>query len=119
MSTTDPGTVASAAPAEYKVPLLDVLHDLGTTLVQSEIPASSQLGQVVGAIIKVLDHAGVTVADDLYPAESVAPARPETAQAALTQKASEHDSRLDRLEGLLEKVLGHVANDETSDGDST
>lgn len=119
MSTTAPVTdptspAASAAPAEDKTPLLDVLHDLGSTLVQSEIPASSQLGQIVGAIVKVLDHAGVTVADDLYPAEAVTPARPETAQVALTQKTSEHEDRLDRLEQLLERVIGHVGNSSDS-----
>jgi hypothetical protein len=87
-----------------------VLGDLGSTLTQSELPASSQLLHVVGAIIKVMDHAGVEVADELYPPEPVAVARPETAAAVAQAKTSatlaEHQSALQRIEAALEKLLG-------------
>jgi hypothetical protein len=96
---------APSTPDDDQPGLLHVLGDLGTTLTQSEIPAPSQLGHVVGAIIKVLEHAKVTVADELYPAEPEPVSRPETQQ-AVNQKAT--DSRLERLEGALERVLGHL-----------
>lgn len=95
------------APQEDKVPLLDALADLGDTLTQADIPAPSRLLHTVGAIVKVLDNAGVQVADELYPAEEEPVARPETAQA---QHQVKTESRLDRLEGALERVLGHLEN---------
>jgi hypothetical protein len=103
--------------SEDKLPLLDVLHDLGTTLVQSEIPSSAQLGQVVGAIVKVMDHAGVQVADELYPPEPAVVPRPETQQ-EIHRKAT--DSRLETLEKGLAEILGHLrgtspAGDETEE----
>lgn len=103
--SSTPVTSTPAGADEEKVPLLDVLDDLGQTLTQSELPSSSKLMHVVGAIVKVLDHAGVQVADELYPAEPEPVARPETAEAVHRAKTN---TRLDRLEGLLERVVGHL-----------
>jgi hypothetical protein len=93
------------APQEDKVPLLDALADLGNTLTQSDIPSPSRLLHTVGAIVKVLDNAGVEVADELFPAEEEPVSRPETAQA---QHQVKTESRLERLEDALERVLGHL-----------
>lgn len=101
----DPTAPAPQQPDEEKVPLLDALSDLGDTLTQSELPGPSKVLHIVGAIVKVLQNADVKVADELYPAEPEPVSRPETAQAQ-SQKAT--DSRLERLEGALERVLGHL-----------
>lgn len=93
------------APQEDQVPLLDALADLGDTLASSDVPAPSRLLHTVGAIVKVLENAGVKVADELYPAEEEPVARPETAQA---QHQVKTESRLERLEDALERVLGHL-----------
>lgn len=103
--------IASSSPApadqaaDDKIPLLDVLHDLGSVLGGSDLPIHAQLPQVVGAIVKVLDHAGVTVADELYPPEPVAVARPETVD---TIHRAQTNQRLNRVEALLEELLGHI-----------
>ena len=94
-----------AAPDEEKVPLLRVLEDLGTTLAGSEVPSPAHIHQILGAVIKVMDHAGVDVADELWPPEPAVVARPETADQVHRQKTND---RLDRLEGLLGELLGHV-----------
>ena len=116
--STDPTApaAAQAAPAEDKIPLLDVLGDLGQTLTQSELPASSQLLHVVGAVVKVLDHAGVEVADELWPAEPAAVVRPETQEAvhrqATNQTLAAHQSALERIEALLERAVGGGKTDD-------
>lgn len=96
---------AKTQPEEEKVPLLAVLHDLGSTLTQSDLPSPSQLQHVVGAMVKVMEHGGVQVADELWPEEPTVVARPETADQVHRQHTN---SRLDRLEGLLGELLGHV-----------
>ena len=101
---------AQQVPDEEKVPLLAALTDLGDTLSQSDIPSAAKLPHAVGAIIKVLEHAGVQIADELYPAEPEAVSRPETAQAQAQVKT---ESRLERLEGALERVLGHLETKST------
>lgn len=92
-------------PPEEKVPLLDVLHDLGQTLTQSELPTPAALQHVVGAIVKVMDHAGVEVDDSLYPPEPVQVQRPETAEAVHRQKTND---RLDRIEDFLGELAAHI-----------
>jgi hypothetical protein len=92
-------------PDEDQPPLLHFLDDLGGTLTQSELPSPSKLLHVVGAMVKVMDHAGVQVADELYPEEPEPVARPETAAAVHQAKTN---TRLDQLEGILERVLGHL-----------
>ena len=101
----DPTAPAPQQPDEEKVSLLDALTDLGDTLTQSDLPVPSKALHTIGAIVKVLENAGVQVADELFPAEPEPVSRPETAQAA-SQKATE--SRLGRLEDVLERVLGHL-----------
>jgi hypothetical protein len=103
---TDP-TAPAAQSDEDHVSLLDSLADLGDTLTQSDLPVPSKVLHTVGAIVKVLENAGVKVADELYPAEPEPVSRPETQQ-AVNQKATE--SRLGRLEDALERVLGHLEN---------
>lgn len=98
-------TAPKPSTDEDKVPLLDALSDLGDTLSQSELPVPSKVIHTVGAIIKVLDKAGVVVADDLFPSEPEPVSRPADQQAQ-AQKAT--DSRLGRLEDALERVLGHL-----------
>lgn len=103
--------VSPAAPAppvkpeEDKVALLRVLEDLGTQLGGADVPAPSNVQHVVGAIVKVMEHGGVEVADELWPPEPAVVARPETADAVHRQKTND---RLERLEGLLGELLGHV-----------
>lgn len=94
----DPTAPAPAKPDEEKVPLLRVLEDLGTQLGGSDVPAPSNVQHVVGAIVKVMEHGGVEVADELWPPEPDVVARPETADQVHRQKTNE---RLDRVEGLL------------------
>lgn len=103
----DPNTSQQGqqVPDDEKPSLLTVLEDLGGTLVQSELPAPSRMQHILGAVVKVLDHAGVEVADELYPAEPEPVSRPENAQA---QHAAKTNTRLDRLENALERVLGHL-----------
>lgn len=96
---------APQVPDDEKPSLLTVLEDLGDTLVQSELPSPSKMQHILGAVVKVMDHAGVEVADELYPAEPEPVSRPETAQA---QHAAKTNTRLDRLENALERVLGHL-----------
>lgn len=109
----DTGSQASPSKDEDRVPLLDVLHDLGSTLTQSELPIPSQLQHVVGAIVKVMDHAGVEVDDSLYPPEPVAVQRPETADAVHRQKTND---RLERVETLLSQLFDHVKGESSSSG---
>lgn len=100
----EPAPVVAPA-AEDRIPLLEVLHDLGSTLAGSEIPVHAQLPQVIGAIVKVLDHAGVQVADELWPPEPTVAARPETQDQLHRQQTND---RLNRVEALLGELLGHV-----------
>lgn len=98
------------ADTESQVPLIDELHNLGAALAPSETPIASQVPQVLGAVIKVLDHAGVNVANELYPPEPVAVPRPETAQQV---HQTQTNDRLARLESAIADLVSHVKGDST------
>lgn len=106
---TDPSPAPAPAPAASQEDtgpsLLEILGDLGRTLVQSELPAHSDLNGIVGAIVKVLAHAGIDVADELWPAEPVPAQRPEAVDAS---HRAQTNSRLDRVETLLEQLVSHL-----------
>lgn len=108
---------AQSPPEDEKVPLLRVLEDLGTTLAGSEIPTPANVHQLVGAIVKVMQHGGVEVADELWPEEPAVVARPETADQVHRQKTND---RLDRLEGLLSDLHNAIVHKDNGDngGDS-
>ncbi len=95
----------AAPPDEDKIPLLEVLHDLGRQLPQSDLPKASELQQAVGAIVKVMEHGGVEVADELWPPEPAQVERPDTADQVHRQKTN---ARLDKLEGMIGELLDHV-----------
>ena len=106
--------------------LLDDVVDLGERLAGSEIPPSSKLGQFVGAIVKMLDHAGTTVPDELKepepeaapsptpaptspaPSEGTGPS-PATEPVAATSPADqETESRLSKLEDSIGALLSKL-----------
>jgi hypothetical protein len=112
----DPTAPAPAQPEEDKVPLLRVLEDLGTQLGGADVPAPSNVQHVVGAIVKVMEHGGVDVADELWPPEPDVVARPETADAVHRQKTNE---RLDRVEGLLTDLHKLLTRDKSNGNGET
>ena len=95
----------AAPPDEDKIPLLDVLHDLGRQLPQSDLPKASEVQQLLGAVVKVMEHGGVEVADELWPPEPAAVERPDTADQVHRQKTN---ARLDSIESALADLLAHL-----------
>jgi hypothetical protein len=104
------------APEEDKVPLLAALEDLGSTLGGGDIPTPANIHATVGAIVKVMQHAGVEVADDLWPAEPAVVARPETADNLHRQQTN---TRLQQLEKGLADILDHLRGNGTNGDEDT
>ncbi len=88
--------------------LITDLRAAGSQLTGDDVPAPSELHQVVGAIVKTLELAGVTVAEDLLPkaaddvinpavvaAEPAAAAAATDALTALVQRAEEALAKLE------------------------
>jgi hypothetical protein len=89
--------------------LLADLLKLGDSAVPSELPSESQIGRVVGSIVKVLEHEGLAVADGLFPSAtdtvaSVAAAADPSITAEATAKL---EDLVDRIERAAAKVTGH------------
>jgi hypothetical protein len=82
------------------MPLLEDLHRLGVALTPSEKPTESATTGIVAAIVKVLEHAGVTVAEELFPAV-------DPAIAAVTSVAQAEATKVDALERKLDALLAH------------
>lgn len=92
--------------------LLDDLENLAGHLTPAELPHNENVQQTVGAIVKVLEHQGVTVAEDLLPAATVAGVAPEAeavaaAAAVAPEAASALHDLLTRAETVLAELEGH------------
>lgn len=88
---------------------MSLLSDLrtvaATTLQGSELPTHVEVQDLLGAVIKALDAAGVTVAKDLLPAD-VAPVAEAAVEAAAPVAQSEVDKLLAYIHELEAKVEG-------------
>ena len=80
--------------------LLGDLADLGDTLLPSELPGD--IVRTVAAVVKVLEHAGVTVDTELHRAPPEAPPAPEVAAAQI------HESNAQKATTALEALLARV-----------
>jgi hypothetical protein len=58
------------------------LENLATHLSPSDLPHNENVQQLLGAVVKVLEHQGATVAEDLLPKAAEAELAPEAAAAA-------------------------------------
>lgn len=105
---TDEQATAPASPDPDKPPLLDDLRSLGQVLAGSEIPGSAEGLHVLGAVVKVLEHAGLVVPQEIFPEPPPPVQRPEDGSGRPQGPDPQTLSRLERLEGALERVLGHL-----------
>jgi hypothetical protein len=85
--------------------LTDLRSVAATSLEGSELPTHTEVESLVGAVIKTLDAAGITVAKDLLPAQADEIAEPAIVAAGTV---AEDDARklLAELEALKAKFLG-------------
>jgi predicted RecB family endonuclease len=88
------------------VSLIEDIRKLGQVLPPADLPNSSEVQHFVGAIVKVLEHAGVKVADDLFP--EAAPVVEAVAPAAAAAAGAEIDSLLERLRTAVATVEGQT-----------
>ena len=84
------------------------VHAVAASLPPAEIPNASEVPAIVASVVKVLEHAGVSVAEELLPK----PADP-VVEAAATIAGDEATSGLEELvhraETALEQLRQHQA----------
>jgi hypothetical protein len=95
--------------------LLADLLKLGDHALPSELPSQAQTERVIGSIVKVLEHEGLSVADELFPKASdtvagVAAAADPSITAEATAKL---EDLVDRIERAAAKVSGHQIAEDT------
>ena len=82
----------------------DDVHAVASSLTPSEIPNASDVPSIVASVVKVLEHAGVSVADELLPkpeaaiVDDTAPVAAEAADTGIVDLIHSISERLDRLE---------------------
>lgn len=90
---------------------MSLLSDLrtvaATTLSGSELPTHVEVQDLLGAVIKTLDAAGVTVANDLLPKEAAEVADPAI-EAAAPVAETETDKLLAYIKHLEAKLEGNA-----------
>lgn len=96
--------------ADQEAPLLQNLQELADTLGPADVPHSASTANLIGAIVKVLEHQGVTVAEELFPAE--APVA-ETAVLA-AQAAPDAVNALERLIRRAEDAVKQLEHHQQS-----
>lgn len=96
--------------ADQEAPLLQNLQQLADTLGPADVPHSASTANLIGAIVKVLEHQGVTVAEELFPAE--APVA-ETAVLA-AQAAPDAVNALERLIRRAEDAVKQLEHHQQS-----
>ena len=86
--------------------LLDDLGRLADTLGPSDVAATHATDKLLGALVKVLDHNGVTVPDDVFPDEAVAD--PTAGRPAEEKAANALHELLARVEGAVQRLESHA-----------
>jgi len=104
---------APQAPPPAGSSLFDRLRELGQTLNPSEIPGGAEIGHVLGALLKTVEHDGLKVADELFPEPTVAqPVGSTGSPAAPDPRVSQHDERLQQVEAGLSQIIELLKKDE-------
>lgn len=87
------------------------LRKLADTLTGDDVPTQSEIQGVVGALVKTLEHTGVTVAEDLFPevAPEVAAVDEAGGVKADTDVTNALSDLVERAEAALAKFEGHTA----------
>jgi hypothetical protein len=96
--------------------LLDDLRHVGERFVAAELPSLSELPHITAAIVKVLEHAGITVADDLLQT-TTGPGVEEAAAPVIAEGIQAGGADLDRLaEQIEQRILQHLEAQHPGDG---
>jgi hypothetical protein len=83
--------------------LLEDLRTVGVHLETSELPTGSEIANVVGGLLKTLEHAGVTVAEELLPKPVDDVVEPIVA-AVEPALAAEQDKVIAALQAKIDKL---------------
>jgi hypothetical protein len=92
---------------------LSDLLKLGDTAVPSELPSDAQLSRVVASLVKVLEHDGMTVAEELFPELDAVSAAAAAAPAVTEDARKSLEDLVARMERAAAKLDHHTDDEKT------
>jgi hypothetical protein len=89
--------------------MLDELRKLAASLSPSDTPHSGEVQSVLGAVVKVLEHEGFKVAEELFPKADVGALAAAAGPALSTSQADALENLLSRLGAAVDELEGSAA----------